>query len=527
MRSRLDLIGRSGQDELLSIRNDLMTVYREISADDDRLFPLRYARAIPRRPDSARGRGAPSEGTGAGAGGPRRGPEAGAAPPVPGLGVPGGPRPAPVRPLHPPPRRPAPARGRGAPSEGTGAGAGGRRRGPEAVAAPQVPVLVSPGGPGTASVLPFDPLRRSLAARGLDVLMMEHRGVGLSRLDAEGHDLPREAMRVREVVADLVAVLDHARVDRVAVYGSDYGAYLAQALAALHPERVHSLVLDSPLTSAEDEKIGQQSFREAYWDGTVPATSSTAAVLRRLTEEGVVEAHRAGPVVLAVHDHGGPAAVRDLVDLLVLGRGQLTWNSVRQVLTQGWLQSTPYVIEHDLVSSISHTELGRGRYADGGPLDPLALAGEQSRGVPAFHGEDLDLHALSRTITAPTLVISGALDLISPPPIARDLTMRIPDARLLEISGAGHSMLDSRSQIAQIAAWWSACGTSHLLPGFASRLAGLPPTATDQTVTRGLRLALAAERYSPWRLWIESARTKRGQAQVDPTARRTRKVRID
>ena len=471
MRSRLDLIERSGQDELLSIRNDLMTVYREISADDDRLFPLRYARATPRRPDSARGRGTPARGTGTGAGGPRRG--------------------------------------------------------PEAVAAPQVPVLVIPGGPGTASVLPFDPLRRSLAARGLDVLMMEHRGVGLSRLDAEGHDLPREAMRVREVVADLVAVLDHARVDRVAVYGSDYGAYLAQALAALHPQRVHSLVLDSPLTSAEDEKIGQQSFREVYWDGAVPTTSSTAAVLRRLIEDGVVGAHRAGPVVLAVHDHGGPAAVRDLVDLLVLGRGQLTWNSVRQVLTQGWLQSTPYVIEHDLVSSISHTELGRGRHADGGPLDPLALAGEQSRGVPAFHGEDLDLHVLSRTITAPTLVISGALDLITPPPIARDLAARIPGARLLEISGAGHSMLDSRSQIAQIAAWWSACGTSHLLPGFASRLAGLPPTATDQTVTRGLRLALAAERYSPWRLWMESARSKREQAQVDPTARRTRKVRID
>src|SRR5690625_5954584 len=239
MRRRLDLIERSGQDELLSIRNDLMTVYREVSCDDDRLFPLRYARATPRRPDSARGRGVSTSGT------------------------------------------------------GTGTGAGGPRRGSEAVAAPQVPVLVIPGGPGTASVLPFDPLRRSLAARGLDVLMMEHRGVGLSRLDAEGHDLPREAMRVREVIADLVAVLDHARVDRVAVYGSDYGAYLAQALAALHPERVHSLVLDSPLTSAEDEKIGQRSFREAYWEGAVPAISSTAAVLRRLIEDGVVEIGRA------------------------------------------------------------------------------------------------------------------------------------------------------------------------------------------------------------------------------------------
>lgn len=122
MRSRLDLVERSGQDELLSIRNDLMTVYREISAEDSRLFPLRYARATPRRTGSARGRGAP-------------------------------------------------------------------RQGPEAVAAPQVPVLVIPGGPGAASVLPFDPLRRSLAARGLDVIMMEHRGVGLSRLDAEGRDL--------------------------------------------------------------------------------------------------------------------------------------------------------------------------------------------------------------------------------------------------------------------------------------------------------------------------------------------------
>src|SRR5690625_6633715 len=98
--------------------------------------------------------------------------------------------------------------------------------------------------------------------------------------------------------------------------------------------------------------------------------------------------------------------------------------------------------------------------------------------------------------------------------------MRTPSARLLAIAGSAPSMLGSRSHSAQSAAWWSACGTSHLLPGFASRLAGLPPTATDQTVTRGLRLALAAERYSPWRLWIESARTKRGQAQVDPTADR-------
>ncbi|MGO2720238.1 MAG: alpha/beta fold hydrolase, partial [Brachybacterium tyrofermentans] len=287
-----DLFDRPAQDDLLQIRNDLMTVYREISAGDERLFPLRYARTVPRSTSL------------------RRTASAGA--PVDEVTVDGAEQPV--------------------------------------AATPEVPVLLLPDGPDRASVLPYDVLRRSLAGRGLDVLMMEHRGVGLSRLDAEGHDLPPHAMSLREVLGDVLAVLDHARAPQVALYGVGYGAYLAQALAVLHPERVHSLVLDSPLTSADDEKIAQETLRAMYWDGTVPATSTTASSLRRLVGEGVVDGYRAGPVVLAVHEHGGPSAVRDLVDLLALGRGQLTWNSVRQVLNRDWLQSTPYVMEYDLTA---------------------------------------------------------------------------------------------------------------------------------------------------------------------------------
>ena len=176
-----EFFDRSAQDDLLQLRNDLMTVYREFSAEDPRLFPLRYARTVPRRARTT-------------------------------------------------------------------------RSSPRDTAEPQVPVLLIPDGPARASVLPYDALRRSMAGRGLDVLMMEHRGVGLSRLDAEGEDLPLSAMSLREVIGDLVAVLDHARVERAAVVGSGYGAYLAQALAVLHPERVHSLVLDSPLTSARTRR---------------------------------------------------------------------------------------------------------------------------------------------------------------------------------------------------------------------------------------------------------------------------------
>ena len=468
-----ELFDRAAQDDLLQLRNDVMTVYREFSAEDPRLFPLRYARTVPRRPR--------------------------AAPPEPGAA---------------PARRPATAPP------------------PTGIAAPQAPVLLIPDGPARASVLPYDVLRRSLAGRGLDVLMMEHRGVGLSRLDAEGTELPAHVMTLREVIGDLLAVLDHARVEQAAVVGSGYGAYLAQVLAILHPQRVHSLVLDSPLTSAGDEAIAQERLRALYWEGTEPSTSSTARTLRRLAEEGAVDAHRAGPVVLAVHEHGGPEAVRDLVDLLALGRGRLTWTSVRQVLNQAWLQSTPYVIEHDLTARIAHTELGAGSHADGGALDPLLLEAEQARAVPAFRGEQLDLHALAPAITAPTLVLTGTQDLISPPRIARELAARIPAAQLLEVPGARHSILDTRSRILQVTARWSACGTAHRLPEHAAELAALPVSATDLALSRGLQLALAAERLSPWRLRLESARAEREQtlrekAQTDTRPRRARRTAID
>ncbi|GAB3673165.1 hypothetical protein [Saccharopolyspora tripterygii] len=45
------------------------------------------------------------------------------------------------------------------------------------------PLLVLPGGPGLASVLPYRPLRADATARGMDTIMIEHRGVGLSRTD--------------------------------------------------------------------------------------------------------------------------------------------------------------------------------------------------------------------------------------------------------------------------------------------------------------------------------------------------------
>lgn len=53
------------------------------------------------------------------------------------------------------------------------------------------PLVIIPGGPGVASVQMYKGLRRRAVAAGLDVIMIEHRGVGMSRHDDSGTDLPR------------------------------------------------------------------------------------------------------------------------------------------------------------------------------------------------------------------------------------------------------------------------------------------------------------------------------------------------
>ena len=60
-----------------------------------------------------------------------------------------------------------------------------------------VPVVVIPGGPGLGSIRMYRSTRARAARAGLDVVMMEHRGVGDSRRDLDGHDLPPKAVTLQ------------------------------------------------------------------------------------------------------------------------------------------------------------------------------------------------------------------------------------------------------------------------------------------------------------------------------------------
>lgn len=367
-------------------------------------------------------------------------------------------------------------------------------------------IMVVPGGPGTASVFPYEGLRRRMVSKGLDVIMMEHRGVGMSRTDARGVDLPQSVMSVRNVLDDMLAVLDHAGVRSVVLYGASYGGYLVQRFALEHPERVAALVLDSPFTSTHDESASKELLRAMYLEGKFERTESVARAVRRLLDERIVPVEETGPVFSAVHNYGGVGAVRDLVDLLVQGRGQLAWASIHQLVqSREWFNTTPYVYENDIVGRIAATELGFGSRADHGPLDPLSIEAHRAMRFAPFEGETFHLEAERARITAPTLVVSGERDTVIPGWRSAQAAREIPGAqgargpRHLHVPGVGHSMLDVHVEMAVICAHWGAAGAMDEL--ITRDVRSVRASAVTEAFGRGIHAALLAEKYSPLKLW--------------------------
>lgn len=308
------------------------------------------------------------------------------------------------------------------------------------------PLVVIPGGPGAASVALYRGLRRHAAARGIDVIMIDHRGVGMSRHDDHGADLPPEALTIDQAVADVAAVLDDAQVDKAVVYGTSYGTYLAAGVGARHPDRVHAMILDSPVLSAHDIDAVRVATRRALWEGADPETTDLAPKVRKLVDDGVLTPE-AGQLTAAVYGFAGPAVLRRQLDLLLRDRRGL-WTVLDQASRFLFDKKAPYRHEPDLVGRIGFRELNYGAVPDGKPLDPAVAFREFADHPLEFEAEPYDLTAEMPKFTWPTVVVSGGRDLITPPEVARTIVSLIPDAVLVELATAGHSAIDFRERAA-------------------------------------------------------------------------------
>src|SRR5258705_10980919 len=216
------------------------------------------------------------------------------------------------------------------------------------------PLVFIPGGPGAASIALYRGFRRRAAAEGLDVIMVEHRGVGMSRHDDTGTDLPPEALTIDQVVDDMAAVLEDAQVDKAVVYGTSYGTYVAAGVGVRHPDRVHAMILDSPLLSADDIKAVREATRSVLWRGDEPDTAELAAKVRRLVEDGVLTP-TAAQLAAGMYGLAGPDVLRRQLDLLLQGRDWL-WGAVGLGTRVLFWRKTAYHPEPDLVYRIGNPE---------------------------------------------------------------------------------------------------------------------------------------------------------------------------
>lgn len=357
------------------------------------------------------------------------------------------------------------------------------------------PLVIIPGGPGVASVAHYRGLRRRAASAGLDVIMVEHRGVGMSRHDDSGADLPPAALTVDQVVDDVAAVLDDAKVHRAVLYGTSYGTYIAAGVGVRHRKRVQAMVLDSPLLSADDIDVVRNAVRGALWDGNGSETAYLAPKVRELVARGVFT-EASAQVAAAVYGFGGPALLDRELDLLLRGRWGV-WMVLDRMARQLFEQKSPYRNEIDLVERIAFRELNYGGVPDGKPLDP-AVAWREFASCPAdFEVEPYDLVTEMPLFTWPTVVISGGRDLTTPRAVAARVASLIPDAVLVDLPTTGHSALDSRERAAlQIAkAAWA--GRIDDLPARAAALDGLPVQAAIRIMVAAVSMATAVETRLP------------------------------
>ncbi|MGO8769897.1 MAG: alpha/beta hydrolase [Mycobacterium sp.] len=354
------------------------------------------------------------------------------------------------------------------------------------------PLVIIPGGPGVASVQMYKGLRRRAAAAGLDVIMIEHRGVGMSRHDDSGADLPPEAITVDQVVEDVAAVLDDAHVESAVIYGVSYGTYIAAGVGVRHPGRVWAMILDSPLLSRHDIVTVRRAIRRLLLKGDSPETASLAPKMRTLVDAGVMTAS-ATEVVATVYGYGGAALLERQLDLLLDGRKLLWWALSRFT----GLSNLPYRYEEDLVSRIAFRELDFAPEPDGLPLDPAVAERTTRTHTATFEDEPYDLPAEMPRFGWPTVVVSGGRDLITPRAVAERVASLLPNAVLLKLPTMAHSALDFREPAALAIAWAVFRGETDGLAAKAPTLDALPPRLALRALWKAIELVAMVEGALP------------------------------
>ncbi|WP_210530489.1 prolyl aminopeptidase [Rubellimicrobium arenae] len=259
------------------------------------------------------------------------------------------------------------------------------------------PVLFLHGGPGSGcnpgQRTLFDPSRHR-------VIFVDQRGAGRSLPSRARH-----ANTTQHLLMDLERVREHLGLERWLLVGGSWGATLALAYAQAHRDRITGLVLRATFLGTRAEidwafGAGLQAFHPALRDALLDLVppedrhDPLPALWRRILDPD--------PGVHAPAARGWFHIERALSELV----------PPRTSLPQaqdGPLPATPFMEAHYFLHNCFLSE------------------GDLLAGASRLHG-------------LPGVIVQGRYDLLCPPATAYRLAARWPDARLVMVEAAGHSL---------------------------------------------------------------------------------------
>lgn len=357
------------------------------------------------------------------------------------------------------------------------------------------PLFVLAGGPGEAGsdVLPLlgTAFRRVRATR--DIVFIDQRGTGLSgKLECPSDPAREMQMSDADADADLKRCIAASRVPfaayttaaaardieavrqalgygRINLWGGSYGTRLAQTYARAYPASTRSLVLDA--VAAPDQVIpagGRDS--QAALDRLFGQCARDAACARAYPNlrgefDALVARLDADPVKLKLPDPRTAAPV----DVTLTGARLL--DTVRNMLyAPADARRLPFLVHSAAAGRwqpfVARRNLAADFAAEGSPATLLHLAVVCAEDIPRFtpalaasdaspltrtleqrmRGMCQAMHvpavpwAAPTTIAAPALLLSGALDPVTPPHRAEDAARFMTAAQLLTVANVGHGV---------------------------------------------------------------------------------------
>lgn len=305
-------------------------------------------------------------------------------------------------------------------------------------------LVVIPGGPGFASVVPYAYHRPRIARAGFRVVMVEHRGVGLSRCDAKGNDLPVEAMWAEYAARDIRAVLDHLGVEKAWLHGTSYGGYLAQLIGVLAPDRVAGIFLDTTMVSTEDGEAQREHNRRLFLRGGSPETVRIGEQIQALLASGKVIDEELTEVVPPVYEILGPRVLERLLTLVDTGR-RAEWDYLhRQLRKELDDEADPFIFQFDLAGTIWYRELVP-TAPDGMAFDTATMFAEKAANFPAFERAPFGPEELPG-FDWPVVLFSGNRDTREPAFLHREMSLQLSDALHVVFPEAAHDLLRFRTK---------------------------------------------------------------------------------